>query len=314
MSEKLSEAVEKIGYDVLPEAKPEDFEITTVAAVSEPFADAKVRNKAARERFKKMIDDQTKKAKETLNLDKQLPERQVNGNGKLVEEVRNAHEARKAIKDAFDDAYWDVYSRIEKDLADKLEKNETYNDPAFRRILGTMDSRLRFAFNDCQDKYFEIFVKGINESKKDGVLGSVEDYLTKMKAAKNIQEVEKIVTQAKGNPNADKAYELFINDKTPKISLDESLFEAVEEPEKVSLNESKPLKEEARVNVSIRNYKPWNGAVYTFNKIQEANKLEALYDIIEEVFPDGIDEQALNDLLRFDADWVYEMLGMEVEE
>ena len=51
---KLSEAVERMSYDVLPEAKPEDFEVNVVAAVSEPFADARARNKAAKERFKKI--------------------------------------------------------------------------------------------------------------------------------------------------------------------------------------------------------------------------------------------------------------------
>ena len=69
---KLSEAVEKMSYDILPEAKPEDFEVNIVAAVSEPFADARVRNKAAKERFKKMIDAKTEQAKKDLGLDNQL--------------------------------------------------------------------------------------------------------------------------------------------------------------------------------------------------------------------------------------------------
>ena len=74
MGIKLSEAVEMKSYDVLPEVKPEDVEVNvnTVAAVSEPFADARVRNAKARETFKQMIAAKTEQAKEVLNLDDQL--------------------------------------------------------------------------------------------------------------------------------------------------------------------------------------------------------------------------------------------------
>ena len=268
MSEKLSEAVEKVGYDILPDAKPEDFEVTTVAAVSEPFADAKVRNKAAREKFKKMVDAQTKQAKETLKLDDQLKERQANGNGKLVEEVHSNREAKEAIKKAFNDSFWATYSYIEKDLADKLEENGIYDDSAFHHLLLTMDSRLRFAFNEGQSKYLEDSV-GIKMDENNKQF-------------------------------------------TPKISLDESLFETVESKKPANNNNNKLT--EAKIITDIREYKPWQGAVTTYEKIQEAGKLDDFYGLLDEVYPAGIDVQALNDLLWFDADWIYGMLGMEVEE
>ena len=265
MVEKLSEAVEKIGYDVLPEAKPEDFEVTTVAAVSEPFADAKVRNKAAREKFKKMIDAQTKQAKETLKLDDQLKDRQANGNGKLVEDIRNAHEARKAIKDVFDGAYWDAYNNIREDLANRLEEGGVYNEPAFYYLPTTIESRLRALYMDIKDAYIRDYIKMQEYNKK--------------------------------NSN--------------KISLDESLFEVVEDSKPI--NKNKKLTE-AKIIADVREYKPWQGAVTTYEKIQAAGKLDDFYGLLDEVYPAGIDVQALNDLLWFESDWIYEMLGMEVEQ
>jgi hypothetical protein len=35
---------------------------------------------------------------------------------------------------------------------------------------------------------------------------------------------------------------------------------------------------------------------------------------MEELYPDGIDETSLNDILRFEEDWVFEMLGISDEE
>ena len=36
--------------------------------------------------------------------------------------------------------------------------------------------------------------------------------------------------------------------------------------------------------------------------------------LIEELYPDGIDETQLNDILWFKSEWVYEMLGISEEE
>ena len=65
---------------------------------------------------------------------------------------------------------------------------------------------------------------------------------------------------------------------------------------------------------SLNNFEWWGGAVATAERIWEErgtegwNELEA---ILEDIYPDGIDETALNDLLWFDADAVYEWLGID---
>ena len=44
------------------------------------------------------------------------------------------------------------------------------------------------------------------------------------------------------------------------------------------------------------------------------NMEEDFENLIEELYPDGIEETRLNDILRFDSDWVLEVLGISEEE
>jgi hypothetical protein len=61
-------------------------------------------------------------------------------------------------------------------------------------------------------------------------------------------------------------------------------------------------------------FKPWSGAVDTFQKIREADKLDELEAVLSELYPDGMSETELNDLLWFEEETVYEWLGMATEE
>lgn len=61
-------------------------------------------------------------------------------------------------------------------------------------------------------------------------------------------------------------------------------------------------------------HKAWSGAVETLNRIKELN-LESDFDsLIEELYPDGIDETQLNDILWFESEWIFESLGVIEEE
>ena len=68
---------------------------------------------------------------------------------------------------------------------------------------------------------------------------------------------------------------------------------------------------------SLANFKFWSGAETTAQRIWEEQGSEGfdqLEAILEDLYPDGIDETDLNDLLWFDADTVYEWLGIDDEE
>lgn len=68
---------------------------------------------------------------------------------------------------------------------------------------------------------------------------------------------------------------------------------------------------------SIRDFNFWGGAVATVDHIYNelgADGLDRLEEIVEEMYPDGIDETELNDLLWFGDATVYEWLGISDED
>lgn len=66
--------------------------------------------------------------------------------------------------------------------------------------------------------------------------------------------------------------------------------------------------------LSLKDFKAWSGAVETQEAIIEAGKDEEFESLIDEIYPDGIDETKLNDILWFEEDWIFESLGMKEEE
>lgn len=55
----------------------------------------------------------------------------------------------------------------------------------------------------------------------------------------------------------------------------------------------------------------WSGAKSTAKRIDEEGKGEEFEQLIEDCYPEGIDRTALNDILWFDSEWVFEQLGIE---
>jgi hypothetical protein len=65
--------------------------------------------------------------------------------------------------------------------------------------------------------------------------------------------------------------------------------------------------------LDLNNFKAWSGAVDTLNRIRREGKTEELESILEELYPDGMDETELNDLLWFEPDLVFEWVGLPTE-
>lgn len=68
------------------------------------------------------------------------------------------------------------------------------------------------------------------------------------------------------------------------------------------------------VNVGIDGFKPWSGAVSTWDTIVDEDKLDAFEFILEDLYPEGITDTQLNDILWFESDWIYENLGIIEED
>lgn len=60
--------------------------------------------------------------------------------------------------------------------------------------------------------------------------------------------------------------------------------------------------------IRLAAFEPWSGAIET-KKSLTLEELEQLEFMLEDCYPDGIDETQLNDILRFEQDWIAEMLG-----
>ena len=66
--------------------------------------------------------------------------------------------------------------------------------------------------------------------------------------------------------------------------------------------------------LDLNSFEAWSGAKETLERIQREGKCEELENVLEELYPDGMTETELNDLLWFDSESVYEWIGIRSEE
>jgi len=66
-------------------------------------------------------------------------------------------------------------------------------------------------------------------------------------------------------------------------------------------------------NLSLRNFEAWSGAKSTKQLILDNNKENDFEFIIEDLYPDGMTDTQLNDILWFEEDWICETLGIDNE-
>lgn len=65
--------------------------------------------------------------------------------------------------------------------------------------------------------------------------------------------------------------------------------------------------------LDLNSFQAWSGAKETLERIQREGKCAELENVLEELYPDGMTETELNDLLWFDSESVYEWLGIRSE-
>lgn len=76
------------------------------------------------------------------------------------------------------------------------------------------------------------------------------------------------------------------------------------------------------INVTTSNYmdfddiyqNSWSGAVDTLNTISNEGKEDDLMELLDELYLDGVDENELNDFLWFDDNYIFNELGINLEE
>lgn len=66
-----------------------------------------------------------------------------------------------------------------------------------------------------------------------------------------------------------------------------------------------------KVICDFSDYSPWSGAVDTYNKIEEAHKLDELESLLDEFFDGEATTTQINDTLWFESEDVLEALGLK---
>lgn len=59
------------------------------------------------------------------------------------------------------------------------------------------------------------------------------------------------------------------------------------------------------------NYEPWSGAIDTYNELQGRGLLNTFFNELEFCYPDGINMTGLNDLLWFEPEFCYSLVGLK---
>lgn len=62
--------------------------------------------------------------------------------------------------------------------------------------------------------------------------------------------------------------------------------------------------------MSMHSYKPWSGAVDTYNRLEKCGKIDAFFNMLECLGYEQITETAINDILWFESQWVFETLDI----
>ena len=65
---------------------------------------------------------------------------------------------------------------------------------------------------------------------------------------------------------------------------------------------------------NLQDLDTWCGATATKQQIIDSDKTEEFENLIDESFPEGLSAVALNDILWFEEEWIFENLGIDPEK
>lgn len=61
------------------------------------------------------------------------------------------------------------------------------------------------------------------------------------------------------------------------------------------------------------NYEPWSGAVSTYNELIMRGLFDNFCEALEDCYPDGLTMTELNDILWFEPEFCYELVGLNYD-
>ena len=140
-------------------------------------------------------------------------------------------------------------------------------------------------------------------TNKEGIIGvavvKMDDKLANTRA-RDLMKSKGLSGRGRKEPNKSKKVEEAVEEKDPlaNVLIDEEIHED-------------ELTEDAKITIDIYSFEPWSGAEEAYEIIEREGKLDDLDAFIEEIYPDGIKDVDLNDLLRYEPEYVFEAIGLD---
>lgn len=274
----LQEALETTGggESVLPTPVDELEELDVQAVANPTYVKALKDKKAINKKVKDMMDAKVKEYQDVLD---NTEESRMKGN-KPFEADKPARKLTlkeslfeswggENITDGGDGWNGSIKESSEYDKIDKL--------------LYELQSSKRGTYTDAETKE-----ELINYCRKifDNFIDYLEDF-EEVEDKKDLEESKKPLTE----------------EVTEFAQSDEDVEGAEFEDEKEALKEEE-IEAIPVVKIDLKKFKPWGNAIKNYNKIKEAGKLEDLEKMILVAWPDGIEDQTLNELLAEDTDFL----------
>ncbi len=57
----------------------------------------------------------------------------------------------------------------------------------------------------------------------------------------------------------------------------------------------------------------WAGATTTLDEVENHEKQDELMELLDELYPDGVDETELNDFLAYEDSYIFQQLDIDLE-
>ena len=337
-NKKLMEAVNNIGLSnveqTIVDAKQED--VVTEVEIPIGMGDNYAESQKAKKHFMQVIDEKNKEAKEVI-LDEP-------GTGKALE--KNMY-----TKTTLDESLFEAVSDLSPDNIEQKvgfedwPEDEKAAKALAKEFIGKWISELGPDEYDLYNTIYQDLVhnptaaggnipgpKGYRATADmelqdiDANISAFDDGIkVKGKDTEALEKAKKIAMryydygvfyEMKDFNDKHKYYtkELFIfipetddfNETTP---IKRTGVEEVEESVKKPIKEANVIKD-----IDLNVYESNEAGQVTLDRIKEAGKVGEFEKLLEDMYPNGINEATLDDLLRFESDWLFDMLGISNED
>jgi len=246
-----------------------------------------------------------------------------------VEVEETEKEEETAIEEVPAEEIEEVSEEEVEEIKDEEPKEEVKEDNIF--VIDTFAKSILSGLMQNVDD-LNLVLENSEDSKYNGIFEDVKEILNK--AIGSLQAVladesEDAEQQDEAREEAEEKIEDAESEETEEVKVeDEERVELIqplgdeesddisdEEVEEVEEKEEKTeesLKEDLQIYIDFSDYKPWSGAVDTYEYIAEQYGYDyaAMERVLEDIFPDGCSDTELNDFFWFD-DNVYEIFGVK---